>query len=342
LSVDRLIVTEFIVLVSAAVGLLSVTPLRAPQALTRVALPLGSLVIIGLVLRTINWPHFPLVAVSAPFLIASAAAGGLIAGTLRNPRHRALAAVPLLVALPFARSIASRTTTMSPMRSITDTIVARALPGDVWEFILSVDSIRPHERRGAFYTTIGFPEQVAAELDDPRIGGKRQMLLSRGAGRTETITDFMERERVAFSITSDTSEPPYFRLRRATYELAPHGDSATLVTVALQYETATPFNIYASRWFDRVVSSMAGELLRIIGSRAERALHDGTPIITADMRKLDRALLGTALATMDAIPGTFATSAMTLRATAPSTRSAESAYSRAQRRMTSMRHSAMS
>ena len=129
-------------------------------------------------------------------------------------------------------------------RATVTAIEIAAPPHVVWEYVVSVDTIRAAERARALYTTIGFPAAVTATLDHPRLGAIRRASFARNVVFTETITDWADSELLRFTIKPNTGEIPatsldrhvtvggdYFEVLSGMYELESLGDTATRLTL---------------------------------------------------------------------------------------------------------------
>ena len=176
----------------------------------------------------------------------------------------------------------------APVKLVTTTtsIEIAAAPSAIWPLVVSVDSIRPNERRPALFTSIGFPQPIAATLDHQGVGGTRTASFDRGIVFREVITDWVPQSRIRFTIDASTVPSqaldehvriggPYFDVLTGTYELKPISPSRTLLVLTSEHRVSTRFNPYATWWANRIMTSIQKNILYVLRARAE-----GVPMTT--------------------------------------------------------------
>ena len=295
----------FLAGVPIAIGFLSVLPLRAPSPSQGLFVPWIAIALIVFVCWLAKWEGLICIVFGLPWLLVFSSIGGMLARQVRQRRARIAASAAALLAPFIVMPIESRIPSATAINTTTSAIDVAAPPHVVWEFVVSVDSIMPHERERAFFTTIGFPAPVTATLDHPRVGGIRRAVFERRVVFTETITEWADAELLGFTIDPNTdSIPPssldrhvtigggYFDVLTGTYELESIGDSATRLRLTSEHRVSTHFNWYSTWWARRIMADVQSNILRVIATRSERAFAQPEPTLTADMRELESVVLG--------------------------------------------------
>jgi hypothetical protein len=195
-----------------------------------------------------------------PPALISASLGGVLAGALQRHLHNkaarnimfCLSALPLLLAM-----VEVKLNQPLQTRTVDTSIVIHASLPKVWQNIERVSAIRPSELRRSWANAIGFPRPVEATLSYEGIGGVRNASFERGLNFTETITDWVPNQRIAFTIKADTAAIP-----RTT--LDEH------VTVGGRFFDVLTGE-YAAMWSDAVMRDMQSNILHVIRNRCEAA-----------------------------------------------------------------------
>lgn len=151
----------------------------------------------------------------------------------------------------------------------------------VWQHIIRVPAIQPHEQRGSFFYTIGFPKPVEATLSHEGIGGVRHASFERGVVFTETITEWKDQETLSFTIKANTEAIPpttfdehvtiggkYFDMLTGTYQIEQQGDDVVLHLWSEQ-RLSTNFNLYAGLWTGAIMQDIQSNILMVIKRRCE-------------------------------------------------------------------------
>jgi hypothetical protein len=246
-----------------------------------------------LVALSIRWEGIICVVFIVPPAMISASLGGVAAGALQRHWHRqasrntmyCLAAVPLLLAM-----VETRLNQPLQTRTVDTSIVIHAPLPIVWQNIERVPPIAPSELRHSWANTIGFPRPVEATLSHEGIGGVRNASFERGLTFTETITDWVPNQQIAFTIKADTAAIPrttldehvtvggrFFDVLTGEYDLhaLPNGD--TLLHLSSRERLSTDFNAYAAMWSDAVMRDMQSNILHVIRNRCQAAASPPQP-----------------------------------------------------------------
>ena len=270
----------FLFFVPLTIGYLTIRPMRAPTLLTAIFAPwlTCAFVILGSLVAGLEGAIC--VVFASPVMLGLASLGGAVAASRVG---RSAATLPGALVLPWI-FMGFETSQKLPTRLVTTTtsIEIDASPAIVWPLVVSVDSIRPQERRPALFSSIGFPQPIAAILNHPGIGGVRTATFERGVVFKEAITDWNPEKRISFTIDASTVPStaldehvtiggPFFDVLTGTYELRPLSPARTLLVLTSEHRVSTRFNFYASWWATRVMESIQENILHVLLGRAERA-----------------------------------------------------------------------
>lgn len=272
----------FIFLVPLVLGTITVAKVPEPSWAYRVFAPWIPMLNAVFMASLLGWEGSICIVMSLPLMLLLASAGGIIGDTkiARGPgRPAALMLLPFVVA-PLESRIEA------PMRLVTTSteIVIAAPPERVWPLVASVDSIRPHERRPALFTSMGFPEPVSATISGAGVGAVRRARFEKGVVFTEAVTRWEPGRILSFTIDPNTEEipptsldphvtigGPYFDVLTGTYELHPlDGGRATRLVLRSEHRVSTRFNIYSGWWANRIMASIQANILAVHKARAER------------------------------------------------------------------------
>lgn len=264
-----------------AIGFLAARGLRSRRPLVAMLLPWAPIVIIVAFLLVTGMEGMICVSMAAPLMLAGALAGGLLAHLRRARASRTDLGAVLL--LPLALMPVERRFVPTDRLTTTESAIEIAsTPTRVWDEIASVDTIRAQERGRALYTAIGFPAPLAATLDIAQEGGVRRASFEHGVLFIETITDWEPERFLAFAIDPVIDESAaaldphvriggeYFDVLEGSYTIEPIDSLHLRLVLRSQHRVRTRFNAYAGWWADRIMSSVQGEILRVIKARAER------------------------------------------------------------------------
>lgn len=233
----------------------------------------------------VSWEGLICAVFILPPAMLSASLGGVTAGLLYRRRNRqssgstllCLAAAPLLLCLVEVQLTQPRQT-----RIVDTQILIHAPAPVVWRNIERVRPIAPAELRGSWANRIGFPRPVEATLSHEGVGGVRNASFERGLNFTETVTDWIPGQRIAFTIAADTAAIPsttldahvtvggrFFDVLTGEYDLEPLPNGDTLLHLFSRQRLSTDFNAYAALWSDAVMSDMQNNILHVVQNRCE-------------------------------------------------------------------------
>lgn len=112
----------------------------------------------------------------------------------------------------------------------------------VWRHITEVDIAS--FRHPTYFSVLGIPKPLRAEVVEPGVGGARTAFFSNGLWFSQQITQWQPHERYAFTFRAapgfrvayvlDLSDGP-FRMKAGTYRIAP-GQGGVRLSLSSQYE----------------------------------------------------------------------------------------------------------
>jgi hypothetical protein len=270
----------FLFVVPIVIGYLTVRPMREPSMKMSIFAPWLTCLLVVLGSLVGGFEGAICIVLATPVMLVLSTLGGILAASQIG---RARVTLPAFLVLPWAvMGLESITTVPVKLVTTTTSVEIAAEPSTIWPLVVSVDSIRPAERRRALFSTIGFPQPIAATLDHPGVGGMRTASFERGVVFRELIIDWNPEKRIRFTIDASTVPSkaldehvriggPYFDVLTGTYELRPLSPSRTLLVLTSEHRVSTRFNPYASWWADRIMSSIQENILHVLRARAERA-----------------------------------------------------------------------
>jgi hypothetical protein len=269
----------FLFVVPVVMGYLTVRPIPEPSSSAKLFAPWVTCMLVVLC-SLVGGLEGTICAVFAlPVMLGLSSIGGLIAGSRPG---RSPVVLPVAFVLPWA-VLGVENGGQAPTRFVmTTTSIEIAAPAAVvWPLVVSVDTIRPEERRSALFTRIGFPQPIAATLSHPGVGGVRRASFERGIVFREAVTEWIPEKRIRFTIDATTVPPtaldehvriggPFFDVLDGTYTLQPVSASRTLLILQSRHRVSTRFNAYAGWWATRVMESIQNNILHVLRDRAER------------------------------------------------------------------------
>ncbi len=251
-----------------------------------------------LIALSVRWEGIICAIFIVPPALLSASLGGIITGWLQRYFHErafgktlyCMAALPLLLAM-----VEVKLNQPLQTRTVDTSIVIHASLPIVWQNIERVPAIHPSELRRSWANTIGFPRPVEATLSHEGVGGVRNASFERGLNFTETITDWLPNQRIAFTIKADTAAIPrttldehvtvggrFFDVLTGEYDLHPLPNGDTLLHLSSRERLSTDFNAYAAMWSDAVMRDMQSNILHVIRNRCEAtASHQQASTLTS-------------------------------------------------------------
>jgi hypothetical protein len=152
----------------------------------------------------------------------------------------------------------------------------------IWDNITRVRPITEKENNNSLFQFMGFPRPLEAELDTVAVGGIRKAVFARGLFFTETVTEMIPLERLAFIIEADPkSIPPkaldehvmvggkYFDVLEGKYEIEKINKNKIVLHLTSKFRLSTRFNFYSGLWSKLIMRDIQENILDIIKTRSE-------------------------------------------------------------------------
>ncbi len=211
--------------------------------------------------------------------------GGILAGVIITRSQRKKMPTALLVFLMLTPSgsalLESRLSFEDEYTTVRTQIPIAAGAERVWQNIIRVPAIEDENITGFFYK-MGFPKPIEATLSHEGVGGVRQASFAKGLLFIETVTDWQERQRLAFTIQADPAATPlttldehvvvggrYFDVLQGTYEIEKIDDAHVVLHLSSRFRLSTNFNFYARLWGEFLMRDIQNSILKVIQGRCE-------------------------------------------------------------------------
>ena len=243
-------------------------------------IPIFVFFFITLVFAIEGWPC--LVMILPIFLIASSI-GGLIGGYFKLKKRdnniyiSVLTLLPLFIS-PIENYIGANTT---PYKAYT--FIDINAPADkIWRNVTRVSEISKEQDKGWLTNLLNFPRPVKAELNFEGVGAYREAIFTNGLVFHETVTEYIDKKKMSFSIKALPHEIPlttmdehlviggkYFDVLTGTYELEKLTEKTYRLHLYSNFKLTTTFNFYASWWANNIMKDIQNNILQIEKQRSE-------------------------------------------------------------------------
>jgi len=244
-------------------------------------IPIFIFLILTLALAWEGWACWLMV---LPLFLIAASIGGLIGGYLKLRKKDNKIYVSVLVLLPLFISPIEQSIGAIPGAYEAYTYIDINAPADkIWNNITRVREIRQEQDRGWLTKFLGFPRPVKAELNYNGVGAYREAMFTNGLVFHETVSEYVDRKKMVFSIKAYPYEIPsatmdehvviggqYFDVLNGTYELEKLNDTTYRLNLYSHYKLTTTFNFYASWWAKWIMKDIQNNILQVEKRRAER------------------------------------------------------------------------
>lgn len=245
-------------------------------------LPIFAFFLITLVFAIEGWPCLLMI---LPIFLLASSVGGLIGGyiKLRKKDNRTYLSVLTLLPLflsPLENYLGAHTT---PYRAYTY-IDIDAPAEKIWDNVTRVREISPEQDKGWLTHLLNFPRPVKAELNYEGVGAYREAIFTNGLVFHETVTEYIDNQKMSFSIRALPHEIPlttmdehlvvggkYFDVLNGTYELEALNARTCRLHLWSNFKLSTTFNVYASWWANHIMKDIQNNILQVQKYRAE---HD--------------------------------------------------------------------
>jgi hypothetical protein len=243
-------------------------------------IPIFLFLIITIILAIEGWACWLMI---LPLFLFAASIGGFIGGYLKSNKRNDKLNISILFLLPFI---------ISPLESLIETIPGtykaytyidiNAPAKEIWGNVTSVEEISEDEDKGYLSNFLGFPRPVKAELDFEGVGAFREAIFTNGLVFNETVTEYIDGEKMVFTIRANTYDIPsttldehiliggdYFDVLNGTYELEELGNGIHRLHLYSHFKMKTTFNFYAGWWGKWIMKDIQNNILKIEKERSE-------------------------------------------------------------------------
>ncbi|WP_343670239.1 hypothetical protein [Chitinophaga sp.] len=237
--------------------------------------------IVTLLFETEGWGCWVM---AMPLFMCLSSIGGLIARHYKLKDKNKLQVSLVLVLLPFMVAPLEHWIGNIPGRYKADThIDIHAPAAKIWENVTRVREIPPSQDKGWLTKVLDFPRPVKAELDRTAVGGVREAIFTGGLVFHETVTEYVDQQKMVFTIKANPYEIPsttmdehiviggeFFDVLNGTYELEQLGKDYYRVHLYSHFKLNTTFNFYASVWAGWIMRDIQDNILQVLKSRCEK------------------------------------------------------------------------
>jgi len=242
----------------------------------------SSLLMITLV-GLIGWEGSVCIVMATPIFLVLSSIGGLIGGVKSKPGRLNSFTFPIMLLLPGLVSFSESCFQLpDEVRTVYTQIEIDASADRVWEQIREVKKIEADEHFFSVYHLIGFPKPIEASISGEGVGAVRHARFEKNLNFIETITEWEENEKIAFSIYVAPESIPattldehvtiggtHFDTLSGQYKIEQVSDDTCMLYLESKHRLSTRFNIYSGQWTDSIMSHIQSYILKIIKQRCE-------------------------------------------------------------------------
>lgn len=218
-----------------------------------------------------------------PLFLITASVGGLLGASFKRIKKGNKVYISILTLLPFF---------ISPIESFFGAIPGayeaytfidiNSTPDRIWQNVTRVGTIDEGQDNGWLTKSLGFPRPVKAELNFEGVGAYREAIFTNGLVFHETVSEYIDKRRMVFSIKANPYEIPsttmdehvviggqYFDVLNGTYDLERLNDKTYRLHLYSHFKLTTTFNFYASWWAKWIMRDIQNNILQVVRQRAE-------------------------------------------------------------------------
>ncbi|MFT4095273.1 MAG: hypothetical protein QM640_16710 [Niabella sp.] len=218
-----------------------------------------------------------------PLFLLAASVGGLMGGHFKLRKTDNKIYISAVTFLPFFISPIENMIGTIPGTYEAYTFIDISASADkIWNNITRVKAIDPGEDKGWLTQFLGMPRPVEAVLNYNGVGATREATFTKGLVFHETVLEYIDQKRMAFSIKANPYEIPsttmddhiiiggqYFDVLNGTYELEKLNDKIYRLHLYSHFKLTTNFNFYAGWWAKRIMKDIQNNILQVEKKRAE-------------------------------------------------------------------------
>lgn len=220
-----------------------------------------------------------------PLFLTAASIGGLLGGHLKLKKKKKdnNVYVYVILFLPFIAAPVEHFIGTIPGTYKAYTYIDIKAPADkIWKNVTRVKPISAEEGRSSLTKFLSFPRPVEAVLNYEGVGATREAKFTKGLIFHETVTEYIDKKKMVFSIKANPYEIPsatmdehiiiggkYFDVLTGTYELEQLNNETYRLHLYSNFTLNTSFNFYASWWAKWIMKDIQQNILQIEKKRAE-------------------------------------------------------------------------
>lgn len=227
-----------------------------------------------------GWPCLVMI---LPIFLIAASIGGLFGGFFKLRKRDNNLYVSILVLLPLIISPIENYIGANTMPYKAYTFIDIDAPAEkIWDNVTRVSEISKEQDKGWLTNLLNFPRPVKAELNFEGVGAYREAIFTNGLVFHETVTEYVDNEKMSFTIKALPHEIPlttmdehlvvggrYFDVLNGTYELEKLNDKTYRLHLYSNFKLTTTFNFYASWWASHIMKDIQNNILQIEKIRSE-------------------------------------------------------------------------
>lgn len=218
-----------------------------------------------------------------PLFLIVASIGGLIGGYLKLKKKDNKTYISILMLSPLFISPVENLIGAIPGTYEAYTYIDIQAPaGKIWSNVTRVREIPENQDKGWLTRSLGFPRPVKAELNFEGVGAYREAVFTNGLVFHETVSEYIDRKKMVFSIKAYPYEIPsttmdehvviggkYFDVLNGTYELEKLNETTYRLHLYSRFKLTTTFNFYAGWWAKWIMKDIQYNILQVEKERAE-------------------------------------------------------------------------
>ncbi len=242
--------------------------------------PIFIFFIITLVFAIEGWPCLVMI---LPIFLIAASIGGLFGGYFKKKKRDNKVYVSVIVLLPLLVSPIENYIGANTKPYEAYTFIDINAPAEkIWSNVTRVTEISMEEDKGLLTNLLHFPRPVKAELNYEGVGAYREAIFTNGLVFHETVTEYIDQEKMSFTIKALPHEIPlttmdehlvvggkYFDVLNGTYKLERIDSNTHRLHLWSNFKLTTTFNFYASWWAKNLMKDIQNNILQIQKVRAE-------------------------------------------------------------------------
>lgn len=244
-------------------------------------IPILVFLVLTLVFAIEGWACWLMV---LPLFLIAASIGGLVGGYFKLRKRDNTVYLSVLTLFPLFISPVEQFIGAIPGTYEAYTCIDIQAPaGKIWQNVTRVREIKEEQDKGWLTRSLGFPRPVEAELNFEGVGAYREARFTNGLVFHETVSEYIDKKKMVFSIKAYPHEIPsttldehvviggqYFDVLNGTYELETLNPTTCRLHLYSHFKLTTTFNFYAGWWAKWIMQDIQNNILQVEKQRAEQ------------------------------------------------------------------------